>query len=93
MVLEALRIEKEFIIEALPVSLIGMNSALMSQYLEFVADNLLEDLGLERYYKVSQPFKFMETIGLQTKTNFFEKRVSNYNKAETGGSISFDASF
>jgi ribonucleoside-diphosphate reductase beta chain len=77
----ALEIEKEFIIESLPVKLIGMNSDLMKQYLEFVADRLLYDLGCNKVYKSENPFDFMENIALQGKTNFFEKRVGEYQKA------------
>ncbi len=78
---DAVEIEKEFIIDALPVNLIGMNSILMSQYIEFVADRLLLNLGCEKVYNVSNPFPFMEMISLQNKTNFFEKRVAEYQKA------------
>jgi ribonucleoside-diphosphate reductase beta chain len=77
----ALDIEKEFILEALPVRLIGMNSDLMSQYLEFVADRLLVALGCSKVYNTSNPFDFMENIAIQGKTNFFEKRVAEYQKA------------
>lgn len=77
----ALDIEKEFILEALPVRLIGMNSDLMSQYLEFVADRLLVALGCSKVYNASNPFDFMENIAIQGKTNFFEKRVAEYQKA------------
>ncbi|KAF6762731.1 ribonucleotide reductase small subunit [Ephemerocybe angulata] len=78
---EAVEIEKEFLTDALPVSLIGMNAGLMCQYIEFVADRLLGSLGYERHYKASNPFDFMELISLQGKSNFFEKRVSEYAKA------------
>ncbi len=78
---EALEIERRFITEALPVKLIGMNSDLMIQYLEFVTDRLLVELNCEKKYNVSNPFDFMEMISLQGKTNFFEKRVSEYQKA------------
>ncbi len=77
----AVEIEKEFIIDALPVKLIGMNSDLMAQYIEFVADRLLVELGNEKVYNVTNPFDFMEMISLQGKTNFFEKRVGEYQKA------------
>ena len=77
----ALEIEKEFITESLPVRLIGMNSDLMKQYLEFVADRLLFDLGCSKVYNSENPFDFMENIALQGKTNFFEKRVGEYQKA------------
>jgi ribonucleoside-diphosphate reductase beta chain len=77
----AVEIEKEFIIDALPVKLIGMNSDLMAQYIEFVADRLLAELGNDRVYNKSNPFDFMEMISLQGKTNFFEKRVGDFQKA------------
>ena len=76
---EAVEIEKEFICNALPCKLIGMNSKLMSQYIEFVADRLLVQLGCNKIYKVSCPFDFMEMISLEGKTNFFEKRVGEYS--------------
>ncbi|NNF01179.1 MAG: ribonucleoside-diphosphate reductase [Bacteroidia bacterium] len=78
---EAVEIEQEFVTDSLPVNLIGMNSKLMSQYIEFVADRLLIELGCERIYNVENPFDFMDMINLQGKTNFFEKRVSEYQKA------------
>lgn len=80
-ILDAVEIEKEFILDALPVKLIGMNSDLMSQYIEFVADRLLMELGCEKVFNVSNPFDFMEMISIQGKTNFFEKRVGEYQKA------------
>lgn len=80
-ILSALEIEKEFITESLPVKLIGMNSDLMKQYLEFVADRLLIDLGCSKIFSVENPFDFMANISLQGKTNFFEKRVGEYQKA------------
>jgi len=81
---EALEIEKEFIIEALPCSLIGMNSDLMIQYLEFVADRLITQLGYEKRWETENPFEFMELISLRPKTNFFENRVGEYRKADEG---------
>jgi ribonucleoside-diphosphate reductase beta chain len=78
---DAVEIEKEFVSDALPVRLIGMNAELMCQYIEFVADRLLVELGNEKVYNVSNPFDFMELISLQGKTNFFEKRVGEYQKA------------
>ena len=78
---DAVEIEKEFVTDALPVKLIGMNSDLMSQYIEFVADRLLVELGNEKIYEASNPFDFMEMISIQGKTNFFEKRVGEYQKA------------
>jgi ribonucleoside-diphosphate reductase beta chain len=78
---DAVTIEKEFITEALPVALIGMNSALMAQYIEFVADRWLAELGYAKIFNATNPFDFMEMISLQGKTNFFEKRVGDYQKA------------
>ena len=78
---DAVLIEQDFVTDALPVSLIGMNAVLMNQYIEFVADHLLVSLGLKKIYNVENPFDFMETISLQGKTNFFEKRVGEYQKA------------
>ncbi|GAB4126930.1 MAG: ribonucleotide-diphosphate reductase subunit beta [Raineya sp.] len=78
---DAVKIEQEFVTESLPVDLIGMNARLMSQYIEFVADRLLVALGCKKHYGVSNPFPFMEMISLQGKTNFFEKRVAEYQKA------------
>lgn len=80
-ILDAVEIEKEFIIDALPVRLIGMNSDLMSQYIEFVADRLLLELNCEKQFNVNNPFDFMDMISIQGKTNFFEKRVGEYQKA------------
>lgn len=80
-IMDAVAIEKEFVTDALPVKLIGMNADLMQQYIEFVADRLLVELGNEKVYNVSNPFDFMEMISLQGKTNFFEKRVGEYQKA------------
>ena len=80
-IMDAVVIEKEFITDALPVKLIGMNSDLMAQYIEFVADRLLLELGNEKVYNVSNPFDFMDMISIQGKTNFFEKRVGEYQKA------------
>lgn len=78
---DAVAIEQEFVSDALPVSLIGMNADLMKQYIEFVADHLLVSLGLKKLYNVTNPFDFMDMISLQGKTNFFEKRVGEYQKA------------
>jgi ribonucleoside-diphosphate reductase beta chain len=77
----ALEIEKEFILESLPVKLIGMNSDLMAKYLEFVTDRLLVSLGVPKVYNSENPFDFMQNIAIQGKTNFFEKRVAEYQKA------------
>src|SRR6056300_1081841 len=79
--IDALNIEREFITESLPVSLIGMNAKLMTQYLEFVTDRLLDQFGCEKEFNVTNPFDFMDMINLQGKTNFFEKRVAEYQKA------------
>jgi len=78
---EAVEIEKEFLTDALPVALLGMNSKLMQQYIEFVADRLLLAMGNKRFYNSQNPFSFMENISLAGKTNFFEKRVGDYQKA------------
>ncbi len=77
---EAVEIEKEFICDALPCSLIGMNSKMMSQYIEFVADRLAVQLGIEKIYRTQNCFDFMELISLEGKTNFFEKKVSEYSR-------------
>ena len=96
---DAVEIEKEFVVESLPVRLIGMNSDLMCQYIEFVADRLLVELENEKIYNATNPFDFMDMINLQGKTNFFEKRVGEYQKAgvlnknEGGSKISFDEEF
>ena len=86
----AVEIEKEFVTDSLPVKLIGMNADLMSQYIEFVADRLLVELGNEKVYNVSNPFDFMDMINLQGKTNFFEKRVGEYQKSGVKNSSSDD---
>jgi len=78
---DAVEIEKEFVTDSLPVKLIGMNADLMCQYIEFVADRLLQELRCDKVYGSSNPFDFMEMISLQGKTNFFEKRVGDYQKA------------
>jgi ribonucleoside-diphosphate reductase beta chain len=96
---DALTIEREFITESLPASLIGMNAKLMTEYLEFVADRLLVEFGCEKEYGSANPFDFMDMINLQGKTNFFEKRVGEYQKAgvmnkdKDTDKISFDADF
>jgi ribonucleoside-diphosphate reductase beta chain len=98
-IVDALNIEREFVTESLPVSLIGMNAGLMTQYLEFVADRLLVELECERVYGSANPFDFMDMISLQGKTNFFEKRVAEYQKSgvmntdSDAQKISFDADF
>lgn len=88
---EALDIERIFITESLPVDLIGMNNRLMIQYIEFVADRLLRELGCDNVYNVDNPFDFMDMISLEGKTNFFEKRVAEYRKAGVGEAVSESA--
>jgi len=93
---EAVEIETEFICEALPCRLIGMNSTLMTQYIQFMADRLSLQLGYDKIYNVSNPFDFMELISLEGKTNFFEKTVSDYalaNKAKDDDVFEFTADF
>lgn len=95
---EAVSIEKEFIIDALPCAMIGMNANLMSEYIEYVADRLLLQLGYEKIWNTENPFPWMEMISMTGKTNFFEKRVGEYTKASVGKSsqentFSTDADF
>ncbi|KHN84570.1 Ribonucleoside-diphosphate reductase small chain [Toxocara canis] len=95
---EAVRIEQEYLTEALPVDLIGMNCRLMSQYIEYVADHLLTELNCAKLYNAENPFDFMTRISVEAKTNFFEKRVSEYQKAgvlcvETDKDFNMDADF
>ena len=94
---DAVAIEKEFVTEALPVDLIGMNAKLLQQYIEFVADRWLSELGYSKIFNATNPFDFMELISLQGKTNFFEKRVGEYQKSgvmnDTGKSFSMDEDF
>jgi ribonucleoside-diphosphate reductase subunit M2 len=93
---EAVEIEKEFICQALPCRLIGMNSELMTQYIEFVADRLAVQLGVSEIYGRKNPFDFMEMISLEGKTNFFEKRVGEYalaTKEQEEGIFDMDADF
>jgi ribonucleotide reductase beta subunit family protein with ferritin-like domain len=94
LVRQAVSIEKEFILESIPCSLIGMNSTLMSQYIEYVADRLVSQLGYTNHiiYGSSNPFDFMEMISLQGKTNFFEKRVSDYSLARVSHGMHASAS-
>ena len=94
----AVEIEKEFVVDSLPVELIGMNSNLMCKYIEFCADRLLVALLSARHYDASNPFEWMEMISLQGKTNFFEKRVGEYAKSRVGTdekeqTFSLDADF
>ena len=93
---EAVEIENEFICEALPCRLIGMNSTLMTQYIQFVADRLVVQLGYDKIYNVGNPFDFMEMISIESKTNFFERRVSDYalaEKTKTDDMFEFNADF
>lgn len=91
---EAVEIETEFITESLPCNLIGMNSSLMTEYIKYVADRLIRNLGYKNMYNASNPFNFMENISLQGKTNFFESRVSQYKKADLSKqTFSFDDDF
>lgn len=93
---EAVEIENEFICEALPCRLIGMNAGLMTQYIQFVADRLCLQLGYDKIYNVSNPFDFMELISLESKTNFFEKRVDAYalaTKTMEGDVFEFNEEF
>uniref|UniRef100_A0A8C9Q8L0 Ribonucleoside-diphosphate reductase subunit M2 n=1 Tax=Spermophilus dauricus TaxID=99837 RepID=A0A8C9Q8L0_SPEDA len=97
-IINAVRIEQEFLTEALPVKLIGMNCTLMKQYIEFVADRLMLELGFNKVFKVENPFDFMENISLEGKTNFFEKRVGEYQRMgvmsnPTDNSFTLDADF
>nr|XP_019566524.1 PREDICTED: ribonucleoside-diphosphate reductase subunit M2 B isoform X2 [Rhinolophus sinicus] len=97
-IVNAVEIEQEFLTEALPVGLIGMNCVLMKQYIEFVADRLLAELGFSKIFQAENPFDFMENISLEGKTNFFEKRVSEYQRfavmAETTDNVfTLDADF
>uniref|UniRef100_A0A8D2BL18 ribonucleoside-diphosphate reductase n=1 Tax=Sus scrofa TaxID=9823 RepID=A0A8D2BL18_PIG len=97
-IVNAVEIEQEFLTEALPVGLIGMNCVLMKQYIEFVADRLLTELGFSKVFQAENPFDFMENISLEGKTNFFEKRVSEYQRfavmAETIDNVfTLDADF
>jgi ribonucleoside-diphosphate reductase subunit M2 len=91
-VVEAVGIEQEFLSDALPCALLGMNAKLMCQYIEFVADRLLVALGNKKYYNATNPFDFMESISLAGKTNFFEKRVGDYQKAGVMASTKKDTS-
>jgi len=84
---EAVAIEQEFLTDALPVSLIGMNATLMNRYIEFVADRLLVALGCDKYWNAENPFDFMDMISMQGKTNFFEKKVAEYQRAGVMASL------
>lgn len=84
---DAVEVEKSFIIDSIPCSMLGMNSELMSIYIEFVADRLLAQLGYAKIWNAGNPFPFMERISIETKSNFFESRVSQYSKANVGGKL------
>jgi len=86
-VTEAVEIEKEFVCDSLPCALVGMNASMMSDYIEYVADHLFSSLGMAKEYNTANPFDWMELISLQGKTNFFEKRVGEYQKAGVMNSI------
>jgi ribonucleoside-diphosphate reductase subunit M2 len=90
---QAVNLEKEFICESLPCALIGMNSKMMSQYIEFVADRLAVQLGCTKIYGTLNPFDFMDLISLEGKTNFFEKKVSEYSRVTSADPIRLDADF
>jgi ribonucleoside-diphosphate reductase subunit M2 len=90
---QAVELEKEFICDALPCSLIGMNSKMMSQYIEFVADRLAVQLGAPKIFGAQNSFDFMDLISLEGKTNFFEKKVSDYSRVSTADPIRLDADF
>ena len=90
---EAVTIEKSFILEALPCSLIGMNAEKMSNYIEYVADRLLKQAGFNKIWNTQNPFDFMENISLDGKTNFFEKRVGDYGKIDDATNLTFDEEF
>jgi ribonucleotide reductase beta subunit family protein with ferritin-like domain len=89
-IMEAVNIEKEFITDSIPCALIGMNSKLMSEYIEFIADRLLQMLNIKPIYNTLNPFDWMELISIQGKTNFFEKRVGEYsNKSNPNSKLSY----
>lgn len=90
---EAVAIEKSFILEALPCSLIGMNSEKMSDYIEYVSDRMLKQAGFNKIWNTQNPFDFMENISLDGKTNFFEKRVGDYGKIDDTTTVAFDEEF
>ena len=92
-IIDAVDIEKEFVSDSIPVALIGMNADMMVQYIEFVADRLLVSLGQEKVYKVENPFPWMDMISLQGKTNFFEKRVSDYQLAGVSSNTKTEKKF
>jgi ribonucleotide reductase beta subunit family protein with ferritin-like domain len=90
---DAVSIEKEFICESLPCSLLGMNNKLMSEYIEYVSDRLLESLSYNKIWNTSNPFDFMESISVEGKTNFFESRPTQYQKASVLNTSTSETSF
>ena len=92
-IMGAVILEKEFICESLPCALIGMNSKMMSEYIEFVADRLAVQLGGDKIYGTHNPFDFMDLISLEGKTNFFEKKVSEYSRVQSSGELRLDEDF
>jgi ribonucleotide reductase beta subunit family protein with ferritin-like domain len=90
---DAVNIETQFITESLPCSLVGMNNKLMSQYIQFVCDRILQQLGYNKLFNVSQPFDFMDLISMRNKVNFFEKRVQDYKKPTTQKKFNLQAAF
>ena len=92
-ILDAITIEKKFVCDSLPCALVGMNASLMCQYIEFIADRLLVSIGLQKHYYSANPFDWMELISLQGKTNFFEKRVGEYKRAEHQHIFTMDDDF
>ena len=85
---DAIEVEKNFIIDSIPCAMLGMNSVLMTEYIQFVADRLLLQLGYAKHWNVGNPFPFMDRSGLECRTNFFESRVAEYSKANVGGGSS-----
>lgn len=90
---DAVSIETEFITEAIPCSMIGMNHQLMEQYIKYIADRLLMELELDKYYNVENPFTFMNNLGLTDKSNFFELRETSYQKSKMGEKLVLDDDF
>ena len=90
---DAVKIEKEFITESIPCAMIGMNADMMKEYIEYVADRLLIQLGYKPKWNTKNPFDFMEMISLRTKTNFFENRVGEYTKVKNAGELEFGDDF
>ena len=90
---DAVSIETEFITEAIPCSMIGMNHQLMEQYIKYIADRLLMELEMEKYYNVENPFTFMNNLGLTDKSNFFELRETSYQKSKIGEKLELNDDF